>query len=201
MLGVQSKRDAFCMCQSTYGEQNQGHNGESAQTSGGREAGLANWPGPQTNKKENIKTLVGGWRMGWSSFPLFFFHPQNYSIIGWKEFRRCYGFGILGKKTVTGLLVNFSSWCLQIILGGTVASSLLEKWLEDRGKGSSSLHVCRQYRCVLWGGLVRYLQPKPLKSRASLLPNLLSKAWVDSGIRGAGGQQWRFQDRTFLIWD
>ena len=46
--------------------------------------------------------------------------------------------------------------------------------------------------------LARYLQPEPLKSRASLLPILLSKPRVDSGIRGAGGQQQRLQDRSFL---
>lgn len=79
MFGAQIKHSHFSRCQSPHGKQNWGHSEASAKASGESEseAGLAGRPVPQTNTKENIKTLMGGWRMGWSSFPPFFFHPQK----------------------------------------------------------------------------------------------------------------------------
>lgn len=41
-------------------------------------------------------------------------------------------------------------------------------------------NVGHQNWCVLGGKLAAYLQPGPLKSKASTLPNLLSKPFVDS---------------------
>ena len=68
-----------------------------------------------------------------------------------------------------------------------------------RGRGGSDDDIGCQYWYVLWGRLAGYLQPEPLKSRASPLPNLFSKPCVDSGIGAAGGQRQKFQDRTFQI--
>lgn len=130
--------------------------------------------------------------MDWYSFPLFFLYPPCYSIIGRKKFHRCDRSGIWEKYFV-GLLVNFKLGCVQIILGISVVSCLLDNWLEVREKGGINIDVFRSW-CVLWGGLATYLQLEPLKCKASLLPNILSKPWAHSGIGGAGGQQQRFQD-------
>ena len=97
-----------------------------------------------------------------------------------------------------GLLVNFISRCGQIILGGTAASSLLEKWPEARRSGGSSCNIGCQYWCVWWRGLAGYSQNEPLESRVSPLSDLLSKPRMDSGTGGVGGLQQR-SDGIFQI--
>lgn len=97
-----------------------------------------------------------------------------------------------------GLLVNFNLRCGQIILGGTAASSLPEKWPEARRSEHSSCNVGHQYWCVWWRGLAAYLQTEPLESRASPLSNLLSKPCMDSGTGGVGGQN--FPNFKILPW-
>lgn len=78
-----------------------------------------------------------------------------------------------------GLLVNFISRCGQIILGGTAASSLLEKWPEARRIGGSSCNVGCQYWCVWWRGLAGYSQSEPLESRVSPpLTSSPSHVWI-----------------------
>lgn len=107
------------MCQNTHGKQNWITQEKGPKPEEGARQG---WPTRQCCRQTELTTLnLTGWVEDGLVFSTVLFHSQYYSRIGWKEFHRCYRYGILGKNVI-GLLIKFNWRCTQIILGGTVAS-------------------------------------------------------------------------------